>query len=164
MTRRTLIALAAATAVSTTVGCSPPETPAPSARPATPAPAATPVPIVVDVQVLDEAGPEVEAWAEELRAAVSAGHGNLSLAASPEEASVVVRIDDVQTGLEMNAPPEGEGEISVMRGALVVDGSPRAFHLSYRGESRAQAEALARNLRNLAAEDGTGPATPPPTK
>jgi hypothetical protein len=127
------------------------------------------------VLVADGADPEAEAWSEELRTAVTSGHGNLSLAATAEEASVVVRIDTVETGVEVPPDPletgaevtpesEGEGEISVMRGALIVDGSAREFHLSYPGEVRPQAEALARNLRSFTAEGGTATATPPPTQ
>ena len=49
-------------------------------------------------------------------------------------------------------PAEGEGEVNVMRGALLVGASARAFNLVYRGEARPQAEAFARNLRRFAAE------------
>jgi hypothetical protein len=121
----------------------------------TPAP-----PIFVHVQLAEEASAEVEAWAEELRTAVTAGHGDLRLAATPEEAAVVVRIDSVETGVKANPEPEGEGETSMMRGALVLGESAREFNLAYRGEVRPQAEALARNLRGYAAETGaTAPET-----
>jgi hypothetical protein len=95
---------------------------------------------------------------------VTSGHGDLSLAPTAEEASVVVRIDTVENGVKVTPEPEGEGEISVMRGALVVGKSAREFHLTYRGEARPQAEALARNLRGFSAEGGAEPATPPPTE
>jgi hypothetical protein len=121
-------------------------------------------PVAVHVLVPDGAGPDAAAWAEELRNAVTAGHGDLSLAARAEEASVVVRVDAVETGVEASPEPEGEGEISVMRGALVVDGSAREFHLTYRGEARLQAAALARNLRGFSAEGGGEPGTPAPTQ
>ncbi len=153
MTRHALRSLVTIAALWTLAGCSGPEAPAalgtpPPARP-------TPVPVSVLVQVAEGADPLAEAWAEELRTAVSAGHGDLSLASAPEAAAVVVRIDTVETGVEVASVPEGEGEISVMRGAIVVGGSAREFNLNYRGPARAQAEALARNLRGFAAEGGT---------
>lgn len=162
MTRRAFLTLVAAAALSTGLACGPPETPAPQARPASGGPAETPAPVAVHVLVPDGASPEAEAWAEELRTAVTSGHGGLSLAETAEEASVVVRVDAVESGVEVTPEPEGEGEIFVMRGALVVDGSGRQFQLSYRGEARLQAEALARNLRSFSAEGGTAPVTPPP--
>jgi hypothetical protein len=116
------------------------------------------------VLVPDGADPEAEAWGEELRQAIQAGHGDLSLAPTIDEAAVVVRVDAVETGVEASPEPEGEGEISVMRGALLVGGSAREFHLTYRGEARSQAQALARNLRSFSAEGGAAPATPPPTQ
>jgi len=164
MTRRALVALAASAALASTLACTPPETPAPQASPATGGPTADPGPVHVHVLVPDGASPQAEAWAEDLRTAVTAGHGNLSLAASPEEAAVVVRIDTVETGVEASEEPEGEGELSVMRGALVVGESAREFHLMYPGEARLQAEALARNLRGFAAEGGTDPSTPSPVQ
>ena len=153
MTRHALRSLVTVAALWALTGCSGPEAPAalgtpPPARP-------TPVPVSVLVQVAEGAGPLAEAWAEELRTAVSAGHGDLSLAAAPEAAAVVVRIDKVETGVEVDSVPEGEGEISVMRGAIVVGGSAREFNLNYRGQARPQTEALARNLRGFAAEGGT---------
>ncbi len=153
MTRHALRSLVTVAALWALTGCSGPEAPAalgtpPPARP-------TPVPVSVLVQVAEGAGPLAEAWAEELRTAVSAGHGDLSLVSAAEGAAVVVRIDKVETGVEVDSVPEGEGEISVMRGAIVVGGSAREFNLNYRGQARPQAEALARNLRGFAAEGET---------
>jgi len=152
-TRHALLSLVTVAAVWTLGGCSGPEAPAALATPAAARP--TPAPVSVLVQVAEGAGALAEAWADELRTAVSAGHGDLSLASAPETAAVVVRIDTVETGVDVASEPEGDGEISVMRGALVVDGSAREFNLNYRGEARPQAEALARNLRAFAAEGGT---------
>jgi hypothetical protein len=56
--------------------------------------------------------------------------------------------------VKVDPEPEGEGETSVMRGALVLGEAPREFSLAYRGDVRPQAEALARNLRAYAAEAG----------
>ena len=154
MTRHALLSLAVAGLLALG-GCSGPEAPAALATPAAMMPTPAPSPIAVHVQVPEGAGSLAEAWAEELRAAVSAGHGDLSLASTPGEADAVVRIDEVETGVEVTPEPEGEGEISVMRGALVLGDSAREFSLNYRGEARPQAEALARNLRAFAAEGGT---------
>ena len=150
MTRHTVRSLVTVAALWALAGCSGPEAPRATPPPARP----TPVPVSVLVQVGEDAGPLAEAWAEELRTAVSAGHGDLSLASAPEAAAVVVRIDKVETGVEVASAPEGEGEISVMRGAIVVGDSAREFNLIYRGPARPQAEALARNLRGFAAEGG----------
>jgi len=151
MTRHSTLALAAV-AFLALGACSGPGAPAALGTPLPARP--TPAPVSVLVQVAEGAGPLAEAWAEELRTAVSAGHGDLSLASAPEAAALVVRIDKVQTGVEVASVPEGEGEISVMHGAIVVGGSAREFNLNYRGPARAQAEALARNLRGFAAEGG----------
>ena len=150
MTRHALLALVTA-ALLVGGACSPPEDPAARATPAATMPTPAP-PIVVHVQVPEGGGPEAAAWAEELRTAVREGHGDLSLAAAREDAVVVVRIDSVETGVEADPEPEGEGEISVMKGALVLGESAREFSLAYRGDVRPQAEALARNLRAYAAE------------
>ncbi len=154
MTRHALLSLAVAGLLALG-GCSGPEAPAALATPAATMPTPAPTPIAVHVQVPEGAGSLAEAWAEELRAAVSAGHGDLSLASTPEDADVVVRIDEVETGVEVTPEPEGEGEVSVMRGALVLSESAREFSLNYRGKARLQEEALARNLRTFAAEGGT---------
>jgi hypothetical protein len=58
--------------------------------------------------------------------------------------------------------PAGEGEISVMRGALVTGKTAQPFQLAYKGEARPQAEALARNLRRFAM--GTGAAGSKPAE
>jgi hypothetical protein len=126
----------------------------------TPAPvAATPAPVMVYVQVADEPDPAVEAWAQDLVAAIEAGAGDLTLAPTAEEATATVRIDAVESGVEANPEPEGEGEINRMKGALVVGDSAREFSLVYRGDARPQAEALARNLRRFAAEGGAASTT-----
>jgi hypothetical protein len=139
--------------------CSRPENPGPSPTPATSAPAATPAPpaapIAVHVALPANPEPAVAAWAEILATAITSGQGGLTLAATPEEALAVVRIDTVEDGTDVDPEPDGEGELHVMRGALVVGSSARAFNLVYRGDARPQAEALARNLRRLAAEGAT---------
>ncbi|MCG6920222.1 MAG: hypothetical protein LJF15_03925 [Acidobacteria bacterium] len=150
MTRRILLALPAV-ALLVTGACSPADAPATRATPAAMMPTPAP-PVVVHVQVSEEAGPEAAAWAEELRTAVKEGHGDLSLASTPEEGVVVVRIDSVETGVEADPEPEGEGETTMMRFALVLGEAHREFSLAYKGDARPQAEALARNLRSLAAK------------
>lgn len=152
MTRHALLTLAT-TGLLVAGACSPSNEPAARATPAAMMP--TPVPsISVHVQVPEEAGPEAAAWAEELRTAVTDGHGELRLAPTPEEGVVVVRIDSVETGVKTDPEPEGEGETSLMQGALVLGESAREFKLAYKGDVRPQAEALARNLRAYAAEAG----------
>lgn len=138
-------------AVAVLVGCSGPEAPRERAVPDEGMPPPAPPPVTVHVQVSEGAGEGAEAWAEALRAAITAGHGALILAAA-EDARVVVRIDEVETGVEVENPPPGEGDISVMRGALLVGESAREFTYVDRGEARVQAERLARNLRGLTAE------------
>ena len=157
MTRHALLALVAPGLLAGGA-CSPTDEPAARATPAATMPTPAP-PIVVHVQVPEGGGPEAAAWAEELRTALREGHGDLSLAAAREDAVVVVRIDSVETGVEVDPEPEGEGETSVMKGALVLGESAREFSLAYRGDVRPQAEALARNLRAYAAE-----ADPPETE
>jgi hypothetical protein len=145
-------ALPLAAATLAIAACSAPDTPRSAATPAPVAPAASLPPVVVQIQVPEDPGPAVEAWAQALAAAIDAGHGGLALARTPEEAVAVVRIDAVETGAEVKPQPEGEGEVNVMRGALVVGENARAFNLVYRGDAQPQAEALARNLRRFAAE------------
>lgn len=143
-------------------GCSGPEAPAARATPEAPLPPPTPPPVTVHVQVPDGAGEAAQAWAQELENAISAGHGALTLS-EPGDAMVAVRVDAVETGIEEGnlppnvMPPPGEGEITVMRGALLVGVSAREFTFANRGETRSQAERLARNLRAFAAEGGTEP-------
>jgi hypothetical protein len=160
MTRHALPTLAAAALLA--AACSQPDAPAARATPAETMP--TPVPrIAVFVQVSEEADADVQAWAEELRAAVAAGQGDLSLASTPEEAEAVVRIDSVESGVKVDPEPEGEGETSLMRGALVKGEDAREFQLAYKGEVRHWAEALARNLRGYAAKmDADAADTPEP--
>jgi hypothetical protein len=107
--------------------------------------------VAVHILVPEEPGPEIQAWAQSLAAAIDAGYGALTLAATPEEAAAVVRIDSVQTGVEWDPEPPGEGEISVMHFALILGQSSREFDVAYRGDATPQAQALARNLRGVAA-------------
>lgn len=148
MTRHALLALPAV-ALLVTGACSPADAPAARATPAAMMPTPAP-PIVIHVQVPEEAGPEAAAWAEALRTAVKEGHGDLKLTPSPEEAAFVVRIDTVETGVKADPEPEGEGETSMMRFALVQGESAWEFSFAYKGEVRPQAEVLARNLRTYA--------------
>lgn len=166
MTRQTLLAFATLAAVAGT-SCSREDAPPPAppvrataAPPAAAAPHAAPVPVFVLLP--DSPSPEVEAWARELGAAIAAGHGGLVMSESAEDARVVVRIDAVETNARVNPEPPGEGEVLVMRGAILDGESSRAFSLAYRGSARPQAEALARNLRRFAAEGQASAPEPPP--
>jgi hypothetical protein len=156
MTRCSLLLTVAAALAA--AACSAPEPPEAAA---TPVPTATPVPAAVFVQVADEAGDGAQEWAEALQAAIQAGPG-LVVAPTPEEATVRVRIDQVETGVEASPEPEGEGAINRMRGALIVGDSAREFSLVYRGDAGPQAEALARNLSRFTTEGGAA-ATPDTT-
>ena len=159
MTRALPLATAALLAL---VACSAPEAPQATSTPEPVAPGAALQPVVVHVLVPEDPDPAVEAWAQALVAAIDAGHGGLALATTPDEAVALVRIDAVETGTEVDPEPEGEGEVNVMRGALVVGETARVFNLVYRGDARPQAEALARNLRRFAAEGAAAaaPASP----
>lgn len=142
------------------------ETPAPApprgeATPPPAAPRAQGPTIPVHVAVGEDPGPGIQAWARELEAAIAGGHGQLSLVEDAGDAQVVVRVDSVETGTTVTPAPPGEGEVTVMRGALVVGGLSRAFNLAYRGETRPQAEALARHLRVVATEGIPEPAATP---
>ncbi len=122
MTRHALRSLVTVAALLTLAGCSGPEAPAalgtpPPARP-------TPVPVSVLVQVAEGAGPLAEAWAEELRTAVSAGHGDLSLASAAEAAAVVVRIDRVETGVEVPSEEELRKAVAAGDGGLSLAPAP----------------------------------------
>jgi len=154
-----------AAAMLVVAACSAPDTPeaavtpAPDAPETAAAPEATPERATVHVRVAGPRSPEVEAWAEHLTAAIVAGQGDLVLVSTPEEAGAVVLIEGVETGVEASPEPAGEGPIYRMRGSLIIGDDARAFSLSYRGEVRAQAEALARNLPRFAQEAAAGGAT-----
>lgn len=157
MTRPLTLAGAALLAVTACSAPAPPET---ASTPAPASPAATPQALAVHVQVPEEPEAAVEAWAQALRSAIVSGQGGLTLAATPEEAGAVVLIGTVEKGAEGGPAPAGEGELYVMRFALVVDDKARELSVVYRGEARPQAEALARNLRRVAAEVATSGASP----
>lgn len=131
------------------VACSAPEPPKTAATPVPPAPPVAP--LAVHVASPENASPETAQWARALEEAVAARPGDLELVADPSAAQLVVRIASVEAAPEGVEVP-GEGEAVVMHGALVVGETTREFNLTYRGEARAQTEALARNLRRLGAE------------
>jgi hypothetical protein len=143
------LAVAALVASLSVAACSRSEAPmaAPQATPAPPpavevAPAAKPAPLAVYVQASTPAGAEAETWAKELRRALEARRDEFRLA-SREKAELAVRIDRVE---------KAAGERHVMRGSLLLGKTRRNFDLTYPGEIRPQAEALARNLRTFANE------------
>jgi hypothetical protein len=115
-----------------------------------PAPAApvSGAPMTVEVRTAPKAHPGVQAWAKELRAALETRKEEFRLAKPEEKAELSVRIDSVGAG------PDGA---EVMNGALVMGQTTRPFNLSYKGASRPQAEALARNLRKYADQMKTPP-------
>ncbi len=111
------------------------------------------------ILVAGSENPEVQAWAQELAAAIQAGQGNLTLVPTPEEAEQVVLIEEVETGVAATPEPAGEGPTYRMRGSLIIGDDAREFTLAYRGPVRPQAEALARNLPRFAQEAASGGAT-----
>lgn len=117
--------------------------------PQPPATAAKPVPMSVEVRTAAKAEAPVQAWANELRAALDQRKDEFRRAKPGESAELVVRIDSVAPG------PDGT---QVMKGALVLGKNARPFNLSYAGEAAPQAEKLARNLRKLADPMKTAPA------
>jgi len=123
----------------------------PVPAPAAPAPAAPAkvVPMIVEVRTAAKADAGAQAWAKELRAALEARKDEFRLAKPREKAELTVRIDSVG---------KGQGDGQVMNGALVMGETARPFNLSYVGESRPQAEALARNLRKYADQMKAAPA------
>ena len=117
--------------------------------PQTPATAAKPVPMSVEVRTDAKAEAPVQAWANELRAALDQRKDEFRRAKPGESAELVVRVDSVVPG------PDGA---QVMKGALALGKNSRPFNLSYAGEAAPQAEKLARNLRKLADQMKTAPA------
>lgn len=142
--------------------CSAPESPKAAATPIPPTPSVAP--LAVHVALPENASPETTEWARTLEESVAARSGDLELVADPSAAGLVVRIASVEAAPE-GAEVPGEGEAVVMRGALVGGGTTREFNLTYRGEARAQTEALARNLRRLGDETKQqAAATPDPSR
>jgi hypothetical protein len=120
-------------------------TPTANAATATPhAPAATatppPAPLAVFVQAPTPAGPEGEAWARELRAALGARKDEFHVVRR-EQAQLVVRLEGV------DALADGT---HVLRGTFLLDGKTQGFTLGYPGPIPSQAERLSRNLRRFA--------------
>ena len=149
----------AAAALLVVAACSAPDTPETSAKPATAAVEPTPEPATVHILVAGSENPEVQAWAQELTAAIEAGQGDLALVPTPEEAEQVVLIENVETGAVASPEPSGEGPTYRMKGSLIIGDDAREFTLAYRGPVRPQAEALARNLPRFAQEAAYGGAT-----
>jgi hypothetical protein len=149
----------AAAAMVTIAACSAPESPEPTAKPTEGAVAATPQRETVHILVAGPDNPVVGAWAEALAAAIEAGHGDLALVPTPEEARLVVMIEGVDSGAPAGQAPPGEGEAFVVRGSLIIGDDARDFDLAYRGDMVPQAEALARNLPRFAQEAASGGAT-----
>lgn len=107
-----------------------------------PAAAKSMVSMTFQVEADASGGAAAKAWADELRASITARKDEFRAAKAGEKPEVVVRVVTV-------AP--GANDSTVMKGALVVGGgAPRPFDLTYKGPSKAQTEVLARNLRGLA--------------
>jgi hypothetical protein len=116
-----------------------------------PAAAAKVVPMTVQVDTAAKADAGAQAWAKELRAALEARKDEFRLAKPGETPELVVRIDSVA---------KGQGDAEVMNGAIVLGKTSHPFNLSYKGEVAPQAEKLARNLRKVADQKKSAPASP----
>jgi hypothetical protein len=119
---------------------------------AAPAPAAKKLPPVsFEVKADAKGGAAAKTWADELRTAMAARKDDFRAPKAGEKPEVVVQVDSV------GPVPNG----SMMKGSLVVGGTPHPFNLSYAGPSAPQTEKLARNLRQYAEQMKTAP---PPAK
>jgi len=139
--------------------CSAPPAERSAAQDAPPASAAPP--LAVHVAVPEDASEAAAAWARALEAAIAARTGDLEVASDAAGAGLVVRVLSVESAPGDTEAP-GEGEAFVMRGALVAGETTQEFNLTYRGEARAQAEALARNLHRFGDRMRRGAAPTPP--
>lgn len=126
----------------------------PQAAAPRPAPAKPAAPMTVAVEVAPSAGPAGQQWGQELRTALETRKDEFRLARKGEKAELVVHIDSVA------AAPRGG---SVMNGSLAIAARVSPFNVTYPGEARPQAEALARNLRRFAEQLKSAPARPTPT-
>jgi len=158
----TRLRLAVPAVVLLAAACSTPEGQKAASSPPPPAsPAATP--LAVHVAVPEGASDATTQWARDLEAAIRARAGDLVLVADPSAAALVVRILSVEKGAAAGVEAPGEGESMVMRGALVVgDADPKEFNLTYRGDARPQAEALARNLHQFGTDMRSAAKPPAP--
>lgn len=123
----------------------------PQAAAPRPAPAKPAAVMTVAVEVAPSAGAAGQLWGQELRNALEPRRDEFRLARKGEKAELVVRIDSVA------ATPRGG---SVMNGSLAIAARVHPFNVSYPGEARPQADALARNLRRFAEQVKSAPARP----
>jgi hypothetical protein len=119
--------------------------PAPGAAAKKPA-----APLSVQVQASPKGGAAAKAWGDELRAAVEARKDEFRAARPGEKPEVVVQIDAVGPATKGSAAGAVPKDASIMKGAIVVGGTPHPFGVTYTGPSKPQTEALARNLRKYA--------------
>lgn len=116
-----------------------------------PAPAAPAkvVPMTVDVRIEARTDAAVQAWANELRAALGARKGEFRLAGQGEAPEFVVRIDSI--GKREDGTP-------VLNGSFILGkAAPRPFNYGFT-DVRTEAEKLARNLRKYADQMTSAPA------
>jgi hypothetical protein len=110
----------------------------PATQPATPAPTNL---LSVRVDTPASADANAKALARELRAAVVARKAELRPAKEGETPGLVVRIERAQ---------KGQDGKSTMGGSLARGQAVRPFTLSYAGDFKALAAALARNMKRFA--------------
>ena len=118
----------------------------PAQAPAAPAEV---VPMTVDVRTDAKADAAVQAWAKELRAALSARKDEFRLVAPGKTPEFVVRLDSI--GKRTDGTP-------VLNGSFVLGkAAPRPFDYGFT-DVRVEAEKLARNLRKYADQMKAAPA------
>jgi hypothetical protein len=100
-----------------------------------------PAPLAVAVETGEKAGAAEQAWAAELRSALAARQDEFRLVKPGEKPQLVVRVEAIGKGAD-GAP--------AMSGALVMGTTTKSFASVFRGDTKAQAETLARNLRKYA--------------
>jgi hypothetical protein len=97
--------------------------------------------MAVAVEVGKQAGPAEQAWAKELRSALDKRRDEFRLVRPGEKPELVVRVEAIGKGAD-GAP--------AMSGALVMGATTKSFASVFRGDTKAQTETLARNLRKYA--------------
>jgi len=115
--------------------------------PAAVSPKAPPMSVQVQAAAGGDAG--VQAWANDLRAALETRKDEFRIAKKGETPELVVRIDSLG---------KGPNDSHVMNGTFLIGEGSHPFNLTYPGEAALQAEKLARNLRKYADQLKSAPA------
>jgi hypothetical protein len=107
------------------------------------APAEVPkaAPMAVAVETPGKPGAAEQAWASALRSSLAARKDEFRLVKPGEKAELVVRVEAI--GKAADGAP-------AMSGALVMGATTKPFAYTFPGDTKAQTDALARNLRKYA--------------